>query len=245
MTVALVMWGICILQTLLSCWVYFVYLRLRLPETASAIAMLEEQRTRTPSEGSGNLAFDTGDGAWGQLCKRLSPILLEIWPQAMNVCGVFCVTMAIFPGVLVHWLPLAASSFRNSKQLYGNILIGCFQVGDVLGRTMTGPLAKRIGPSRLWILVLLRFAFIPLFMLGQRSPESCSLWGSDVGRMLLCLLLAISNGLSASLAMMFGPECCSVLEKREVAGMAMSAIMVTGIFTGSLLAFATQIGIST
>jgi hypothetical protein len=33
----------------------------------------------------------------------------------------------------------------------------------------------------------------------------------------------------ASLAMMFGPECCSVLEKREVAGMAMSAIMVTGI----------------
>ena len=42
--------GICILQTLLSCWVYFVYLRLRLPETASAIAMLEEQRTRTPSE---------------------------------------------------------------------------------------------------------------------------------------------------------------------------------------------------
>ena len=50
--------------------------------------------------------------------------------QAMNVCGVFCVTMAIFPGVLVHWLPLAASSFRNSKQLYGNILIGCFQVKD-------------------------------------------------------------------------------------------------------------------
>ena len=29
------------------------------------------------------------------------------------------------------------------------------QVGDVLGRTMTGPLAKRIGPARLWILVLL------------------------------------------------------------------------------------------
>ena len=48
--------------------------------------------------------------------------------QAMNVCAVFLVTMAIFPGVVVHWLPLAASSFRNSKQLYGNILIGCFQV---------------------------------------------------------------------------------------------------------------------
>lgn len=246
MMVALVMWGICILQTLLSCWVYFVYLRWRLPETASAIAMLEEQRTRAPSEGSGALSFDPGDGsAWGQLCKRLSPILLEIWPQAMNVCAVFLVTMAIFPGVVVHWLPLAASSFRNSKQLYGNILIGCFQVGDVLGRTMTGPLAKRIAPAKLWILVLLRFAFIPLFMLGQRSPGSSLLWGSDVGRMVLCTLFAISNGLAASLAMMFGPECCSVLEKREVAGMAMSAIMVTGIFAGTLLAFATQIGIPT
>jgi len=163
----------------------------------------------------------------------------------MNVCAVFLVTMAIFPGVVVHWLPLAASSFRNSKQLYGNILIGCFQVGDVLGRTMTGPLAKRIAPAKLWILVLLRFAFIPLFMLGQRSPGSSLLWGSDVGRMVLCTLFAISNGLAASLAMMFGPECCSVLEKREVAGMAMSAIMVTGIFAGTLLAFATQIGIPT
>ena len=31
--------------------------------------------------------------------------------------------------------------------------------------------------------MLRRFAFIPLFMLGQRSPESCSLWGSDAPQM--------------------------------------------------------------
>lgn len=160
--------------------------------------------------------------SWNRHCLSLSfcgtdsDLSAPLGPwQAMNVCGVFCVTMAIFPGVVVHWLPLVASSFRNSKQLYGNILIGCFQVkdgiseflfwaftlglgdcflsfqqlprsvkitnlgiagiyeeswtgtppqsaslrnlqvGDVLGRTMTGPLAKRIGPSRLWILVLL------------------------------------------------------------------------------------------
>lgn len=46
----------------------------------------------------------------------------------MNVFGVFLVTMAIFPGVVVLWEPLAGSAFRNSKQIYHNILIGCFQV---------------------------------------------------------------------------------------------------------------------
>eukprot|EP00913_Durusdinium_trenchii_P021955 g20628.t1 len=159
--------------------------------------------------------------------------------------------MAIFPGVIVHWEPPAGSSFRQNKQMYGNILIGCFQVGDVLGRTMAGPAGRRIGPKRLWVLVLMRFAFIPLFMLGQRLPEASPLWGSDLGRLLLCGLFAISNGLAdarcwpdANLAMMYGPESCSVLERREFGGMMMSAIMVTGIFCGSLLAFATQIGIS-
>lgn len=98
----------------------------------------------------------------------------------------------------------------------------------MLGRTIAGPVGRCLGPSRLWALVLLRFAFVPLFMLGQRSPETSGLWGSDVGRMGLCALFAISNGLAANLAMMFGPECCSVQEKKEVAGMAMSAIMVTG-----------------
>lgn len=244
MVVALVMWAICILQTLTSCWIYFVYLRLGNEETASAIAMLEEQRTRAPSEA--NPTWDPADAtsAFGQICKRLSPIILEVWPQALNVWGVFMVTMAIFPGVIVHWEPPAGSSFRQNKQMYGNILIGCFQVGDVLGRTMAGPAGRRIGPKRLWVLVLMRFAFIPLFMLGQRLPEASPLWGSDLGRLLLCGLFAISNGLAANLAMMYGPESCSVLERREVAGMMMSAIMVTGIFCGSLLAFATQIGIS-
>ena len=112
----------------------------------------------------------------------------------------------------------AQSSFKNNKQIYGNILIGCFQVGDVLGRTIAGPVGRCLGPSRLWALVLLRFAFVPLFMLGQRSPETSELWGSDVGRMALCALFAISNGLAANLAMMFGPACCSVQEKKEVAG---------------------------
>ena len=47
-------------------------------------------------------------------------------------------------------------------------------------------------------------------------------------------LFLIWLNVEASLAMMFGPECCSVLEKREVAGMAMSAIMVTGILEAEL-----------
>ncbi|CAE7312480.1 Slc29a1 [Symbiodinium microadriaticum] len=253
MEVALLLWALCILQTITSCWVYFVYLRYRLPETAEAIAMLEQQRA-TPSEASGReISFpeveqsstsDFSKASWAQIWKRLVPIFGEIWPQAVNVCSVFMVTMTVFPGVMVHWEPSASSPFAKATQVYGNLLIGTFQVGDVVGRSIAGPIGRCVGPKRLWILVLLRFVFIPLFMLGQRSPEACVLWGSDIGRVCLCALFAISNGLLANLAMMYGPDCCSTQEKREVAGMAMSATMVTGIFAGTLLAFVTQVGIA-
>ncbi|CAJ1343245.1 unnamed protein product [Effrenium voratum] len=245
MVVALVLWAICIAQTLSSCWVYFVYMRRRSPETSAAIAMLEEQRARpleVSSSGSCESSEESRSAGAAQIFRRLVPILGEIWPQALNVCGVFLVTMSVFPGVLVHWEPLAGSSFVKARQVYGNLLIGCFQVGDVLGRSIAPPVGRVVGPPRLWILMLLRFAFIPLFMLGQRSPET-GFWGSDAGRIVLCSIFAISNGLVANLAMMYGPECCSAVEHREVAGMAMSAIMVTGIFVGTLVAFATQIGL--
>ncbi|CAE8684477.1 unnamed protein product, partial [Polarella glacialis] len=116
-------------------------------------------------------------------------------------------------------------------------------VGDVVGRYAAGWGARRIAPQRLWIVVLMRFIFIPMFMLGQRLPGWSPLWGSDCGRFALCAAFSVSNGFAASLAMMFGPQCVTDPEKKEVAGIAMSTVMVTGIFMGTLVAFATQIGI--
>ena len=143
---------------------------------------------------------------------------------------------------------------------------------------------------------LRRFVFIPLFMLGQRSPEACVLWGhpaaegtrrpeslEDRGccarsQRLLSKLLAeldvelehlktsvrlrirywpsvplrtfchqqrlasvlagsgehrreeipvVVSSIQANLAMMYGPDCCSTQEKREVAGKASHTLAIS------------------
>jgi hypothetical protein len=159
-------------------------------------------------------------------------------PQAFNVWFVFAVTMSIFPGVVTQWAPGDDSVFHD-KQLFGTLLIGCFQIFDVCGRSLDSLGRKYVAPGRLWMLVIMRLVFIPLFILGQRRPEF-ALWGSDLGRFVLVAAMATSNGLLASCAMMFGPERCDH-ERREVAGIAMSCTMVCGIFSGSLLALLTQL----
>jgi len=169
--------------------------------------------------------------------QRTQAVLREVAPQALNVFLTFATSLSIFPGVVIVWSnnPMPGSLLHDNKQLLGTLLIGSFQVFDVVGRSMAGCCMKCIAPSRLWIFVVLRIVFIPLFVLGQRFPEAFVLWGSDEGRLFLVAALATTNGLCGTLAMMYGPERCPD-ESREVAGIAMSCTMVTGIFMGFLLA---------
>lgn len=182
------------------------------------------------------------EAAQASVFQRTKGVLKEVAPQALNVWLVFAVTMSIFPGVLTQWEPGDDSLFKHSKQLFGTLLIGCFQVFDVVGRSLsTADICGRcIPPSRLWIFVVLRLVFVPVFILGQRAPQLCVLWGSDAGRLFLSALLACTNGLLASLAMMYGPKRCAE-DHREVAGIAMSCSMVCGILSGTLLALLTQL----
>lgn len=204
-----------------------------LASPAAAAAALQPCSEGSAGGGSG-AADEEGDAL-----RRGLVVLREVAPQAINVAGVFLTTMCIFPGVLLQWEPGPSSSFRNSRQLFGTLLIGAFQVCDVLSRMAADWGARTVQPKRLWILVSLRFVFIPLFVLGELRPEASALWGSDIGRFLLAGALAFSNGLFASLAMMFGPARCPA-QRKEVAGIAMSCIMVTGIFLGTLTALPLQ-----
>lgn len=184
------------------------------------------------------LSVSVGDEA--TVFRRTLVVLKEVAPQALNVWLVFAVSMSVFPGVLTQWNPGHDSYFKHSKELFGTILIGCFQVFDVVGRSLASSCRRCIAPSRLWIWVALRLVFVPLFILGQRAPHLSVLWGSDAGRIFLSAALATTNGLLASCAMMFGPERCAE-DRREVAGIAMSCSMVCGILSGSLLALLTQL----
>lgn len=232
---AAVLFAACFGYTLFSVWVYFVFLSKREPETSAALVHLEEQRDARRSFRSEESNDATGRGLLA---------LREIAPQALNVWGVFVVTFIVFPGVLTQWAPGSSSAFQGSEQLFGTLLIGVFQVFDVLSRMAAGWGAKRIAARRLWVWVLLRLVFIPAFVLGQRRPEACILWGSDLGRFILAAGLAFTNGLLASCAMMFGPERAAP-GRREAAGIVMSCVMVVGILVGTLLALLTQLGNNT
>jgi hypothetical protein len=260
--VTVIAFAFCFFYTLASASVYR-FLRLKVPAAAEAIRGLEIQRLshrndceRPHTANSGGRALihereapmeiraeakeasiELSPSGESKLQRTLS-VLTEVAPQAVNVWLVFAVTMTVFPGVLTKW---KGSSFFPSQEFFGTLLIGCFQVFDVVGRSMSGICAKVITPARLWIFVILRLAFIPLFILGQRHPQWCALWGSDTGRLFLSAALAATNGLLATLAMMYGPARCPP-ERCEVAGIAMSCTMVTGIFSGTLLAFLTQLG---
>lgn len=171
-------------------------------------------------------------------------VLRAIFPQALNVFLVFAVSLAMFPGVVVAWKvdPPAHSQMKDQASLT-TLIIGMFQVFDVVGRYGAGPIARCIPPRSIIWFVLIRFLFIPLFMMGQRDPGTSWLWGSDHGRCLLMALFAGTNGFFGSLAMMFGPELVSK-DNRSVAGTAMSTSMVWGIFFGSLVAPISQIGVA-
>lgn len=170
-------------------------------------------------------------------------VLRIIRPQAINVCLVFVSTLGLFPGVITKWQWASYSKLGNQQALT-TLLVGLFQLFDVIGRYSAGPVARLIPPGCLVWVVLLRFSFVPLFILGQRSPGDSWLWGSDLGRGLLMAVFAASNGFLGSCAMMFGPEHPELSKGgKSVAGNAMSCFMVWGIFVGCLLAPLTQIGI--
>lgn len=269
----IVMFAVSILFTLMSHWVFFVYLSVRDSQGAAALAQLETQREalkqqlamrqiserevslQTIPSTHAPLARPTGTQALRQsqdaeaACstetrtnfERILGVLQEVAPQAFNVVMIYVVTMTVFPSVLLKWTPGSSSWFASNPGLFASILVGCFQVFDVVSRQVAGWSIKYVPANRLWILCWLRLVLVPLFIFGQRSPTSFFLWGSDMGRLLLCATLAFTNGLFSSWAMMYGPQLCPP-ERRESAGMAMSCCLVVGIFIGTLLAFATQIG---
>lgn len=258
------LYAVCIAITAVAARVYFSLLARRVPAFIEALAFLEhrrkellEERRRTSRENLEQelphasfvtqVSFDmpkdagvlAGGGSEIFLQRSTWNLMGDVRHQALNAGLVFATTMLVFPGVITKWVPGPGSMFVNDKELFGTLMVGCFQAFDVASRLFAGCTAKHLPPHRLWIFVWLRLLLVPAILLGQRRPEWCWLWGSDMGRFLLTAILAFTNGLFGSCAMIFGPEMVDP-SYRQTAGMAMSCTMVTGIFAGTLLALLTQ-----
>ncbi|CAK9078107.1 unnamed protein product [Durusdinium trenchii] len=178
--------------------------------------------------------------------RNLSAVLQDVWPQLVNICMIFVVTFVVFPGVAASWAPqleFFTSKGRLGQDWYTTLVVGIFQIFDVVGRSTPKALEKiGISASRLFIPVWLRCLFIPAFMLLQRYPGSLPAPWQDYLAFATMALFAASNGWCSTLSMIYGPQQVQHPDEQHRAGVIMELGLILGIFAGSVLALLTQLG---
>ncbi|CAE7361445.1 ENT3 [Symbiodinium sp. CCMP2456] len=179
--------------------------------------------------------------------RSFGPILKDVMPQLVNVTMIFVVTFVVFPGVAASWSPqleFFVSKGALGKDWYTTLVVGIFQIFDVVGRSTPKVLEKiGVSPKRLGIPVWLRLAFIPAFMLLQRRPNSIAAPWQDLLAFAVMALFALTNGWCSTLAMIYGPQQVTHPAEQHRAGVIMELGLILGIFAGSVLALLTQLGL--
>lgn len=164
-------------------------------------------------------------------------IFKTAFPQLLNVFLIFFVTLSIFPAVHSDILPGSSNSMPQFI-LNDYPMITCFltfnifaMIGSMLTSWFTTPSKKY-----LWIPVLIRILFIPLFLMCNYQPKGVHrtlpvLITNDWIYWTVAVLMSISSGYLSSLAMMYAPTTVEP-QYSGVAGMFAAACLITGIFGG-------------
>lgn len=158
-------------------------------------------------------------------------VFLKCWPQCLNVFLTFYVTLAVFPSVLANVNP--KQSYISKKYFASFACFFIFNVmamiGNLLSTWTTWP-----GKRRVWILVIIRLAFIPFFLFCNFNPKTRHwpvLIENDLVYMVGNVLLGLSSGYLSSLCMMFASSDLKS-EEAPKAGMLAAFFLVFGIFVG-------------
>ena len=175
-------------------------------------------------------------------------VLKKMWLQALTVWSVFFVTLSLFPGVTTMIKPqlpasspaasasdssVSASSGPQSwlAEWFSLILITLFMVFDFVGRYLPS-FVTVCTPRTLWITVVARVVFFPLFSLMAKG-----IWTAGVNfwAPVIMIVFAFTNGYFSTIAMIFGPAPTAP-EERETASTIMSFGLNFGIFCASFFA---------
>uniref|UniRef100_A0A6P7F4T6 Equilibrative nucleoside transporter 1-like isoform X1 n=1 Tax=Diabrotica virgifera virgifera TaxID=50390 RepID=A0A6P7F4T6_DIAVI len=167
-------------------------------------------------------------------------ITKQAFPQLANVFLVFFVTLAVFPA-LQAGIQKSSENFFVSDRVYVDVM--CFltfnlfaMIGSWLPTYIIWP-----GPKKLWIPVVVRLIYIPLFLFCNYQVEGVTrklpvLFKNDYVYFLIGSTMAITSGYLSSLAMMYAP---GTVEERyaQTAAMIAAAALLSGIFLGIIFAF--------
>ena len=157
----------------------------------------------------------------------------------------FTITLSLFPS----WISELKSShecesrFRLDNDLYVPFSFVFFNIGDLLGRLISGyiPVDRIKNLSRKLVFgAMLRVGFLPLFLMCNTTTgkDSEMVVRNDFFSLLVQLFFALSNGLLVSTAFILSPRLVgSTSTIQERASEIMTFSVYFGLLSGSFLAF--------
>lgn len=157
----------------------------------------------------------------------------------------FAITLCVFPS----WISELKSShecekqFRLDNDLYVPFSFVFFNIGDLLGRLISGyiPITRIKDLSRKLVLcAFLRVLFLPILVLCDTTigSESRMVIKNDFFSLLVQLLFSVSNGVLVSTSFMWSPQLVGTnATLQERASEIMTFALYIGLLSGSFLAF--------
>jgi len=156
-----------------------------------------------------------------------------LWVEAAQVWFVFFVTLSLFPSLSTTVIAPDATKYKSFFEAnFALLSTFVFQIFDFVGRSLPYLSFMKFPRKWIWIPVLLRILFLPLFVVCKPQLFSSNIIGSTVAAYLTMSLFAVTNGYFGTLSMMYGPE--DVPPKLQaMAGIILSLFLQTGIFMAS------------
>ncbi|KAE8663844.1 Equilibrative nucleotide transporter 1 [Hibiscus syriacus] len=167
------------------------------------------------------------------------PITGPVWRATLwNIVGtvkwygfgvvlIYLVTLAIFPGYItedVHSLIL--------KDWYPVLLIMCFNVFDLVGKSLTAVYLLENAKVVIYACVV-RLLFFPIFIGCLHGPR---FFRTEIPISLLTCLLGLTNGYLTSVLMIMAPKTVQI-QHAETSGIVMVLFLVVGLASGSVIAW--------
>ena len=116
-----------------------------------------------------------------------------------------------------------------------------FNLFDWAGRTLAQNPTFHWPCNKLWIPIVLRIAFIPMFLICHTPTtivfQDVTLLENMTWPLLIVSAFALSNGYLGSLCFMYSPSLVTNVEDEECAGLIMSLSVVCGLMVGSFFSF--------
>ena len=190
-------------------------------------------------------AFDEEGEEYTDIAESPKSVFSIIKGPAICIFLNFTVTLSVFPS----WISQLKSShecenrFRLNNDLYIPFSFVVFNIGDLLGRLVSGyiPVVRIQNLSqKLVVCAALRALLLPMFLVCNTAmgKDSSIVVRNDFFSLLVQLLFAVSNGILVSISFMLSPQLIGTnLTSQERASKILTFAVSFGLLSGSFLAF--------